>query len=195
MRDRCNRRSRRHRGAPPSLPRRAKPARSNLALNKRGNGWSSAHAGIVTDAVASSRVLNPCIILDEIDKVHAGKNGDIQGELLGLLERDEARRYFERYPKATVDASHVNWILTANKLGSVSGPLRSRCTIYKIPEPTREQIPAIIRSLVADFAGANGLRTEFFQPVESHVAIVSCIQRSRTRQDKSRSGASRPSTD
>lgn len=142
-------------------------------------GWSSAHAGIVTEAVASSRVLNPCIILDEIDKVHAGKNGDIQGELLGLLERDEARRYFERYLKATVDASHVNWILTANELGSVSGPLRSRCTIYKIPEPTREQIPAIIRSLVADFAGANGLRTEFFQLTVAEVEALATVYENR----------------
>lgn len=126
-------------------------------------GWSSAHAGIVTEAVASSRVLNPCIILDEIDKVHASRNGDIQGEILGLLEPDEARRYFERYLRATVDTSHVNWILTANDLSTVSAPLKSRCTIYKIPEPTKEQIPPIIRSLVTDFADANRLRTEFFQ--------------------------------
>jgi len=138
-------------------------------------GWNSAHAGIVTEAVASSRVLNPCIILDEIDKVHASRNGDIQGEMLGLLEHDEARRYFERYLRATVDASHVNWILTANDLSTVSAPLKSRCTIYKIPEPTKEQIPPIIRSLVTDFADTNGLRTEFFQLTVDEVEALASV--------------------
>ncbi len=142
-------------------------------------GWSSADAGIVTEAVASSRVLNPCIILDEIDKVHASRNGDIQGEMLGLLEPDKARRYFERYLRATVDASHVNWILTANALSTVSAPLKSRCMIYKIPEPTKEQIPPIIRSLVADFADANRLRTEFFQLTVDEVQALVEIYDSR----------------
>lgn len=150
-------------------------------------GWSSAHAGIVTEAVASSRVLNPCIILDEIDKVHASRNGDIQGEMLGLLEPDEARRYFERYLRATVDASHVNWILTANDLSTVSAPLKSRCTVYKIPEPTKEQIPPIIRSLVTDFADTNGLRTEFFQlTVDEVEALASAYGRRRCLRTLSR---------
>ncbi|WP_120635269.1 AAA family ATPase [Ruegeria sp. EL01] len=108
-------------------------------------GWHSAHAGIVTEAVATARVLNPVIVLDEIDKTHAGRNGDITGELLGMLEPIEARRYREKYLAADVDASHVSWILTANDLGCIPAPLRSRCTIYEVPEPTPEQLPAIMQ--------------------------------------------------
>ncbi|WP_170795802.1 AAA family ATPase [Ruegeria denitrificans] len=126
-------------------------------------GWSSAHAGIVTEAVAAARVLNPMIILDEIDKTHASRNGDITGELLALLESSEARRYREKYLAADVDASHVSWILTANDLSGVPAPLLSRCTIYEIPPPTQEQLPAIIQSLVSEFAAEFGLRPEFFQ--------------------------------
>lgn len=125
-------------------------------------GWHSAHPGIVTQAVASARVLNPVIILDEIDKTHSGRNGDIQGELLGLLEPEEARRYREKYLTTEVDASHVNWIFTANVLDKVSAPLRSRCKVYEIPQPTQEQVPAIINSLVGGYAADHGLRREFF---------------------------------
>lgn len=125
-------------------------------------GWSTAHAGIVTEAVASSETLNPMIIFNEIEKVHASKNGDIQAELLSLLEPTEARRYYERYLKTTVDASHVSWIFTANSLDTISEPLKSRCQIYEIPAPTIDQIPAIIHSLVAGYAADHGLRKEFF---------------------------------
>ncbi|NVO56886.1 AAA family ATPase [Rhodobacteraceae bacterium B1Z28] len=125
-------------------------------------GWSSAHAGIVTEAVATARVLNPVIILDEIDKTHAGRNGDITGELLGMLEPMEARRYREKYLAADVNAAHVSWILTANDLGCIPAPLRSRCTIYDIPVPTPEQLPAVIRSMVGEYAAELGLRREFF---------------------------------
>lgn len=135
-------------------------------------GWHSAHAGIVTEAVASGHVLNPCIILDEIDKVHASKNGDIQGELLGLLEPSEASRYFERYLKTTVDASKVSWILTANDIENVSAPLRSRCTVLEVPKPNDDQIPAIIKSMVTDFASENGLRREFFQLGQDEVEAL-----------------------
>lgn len=135
-------------------------------------GWHSAHAGIVTEAVATSRTLNPCVVLDEIDKVHASRNGDIQGELLGLLEPSEARRYFERYLKTTVDASRVSWILTANDIENVSAPLRSRCTVIEVPKPNDDQIPAIIKSMVADLASENGLRREFFQLGQDEVEAL-----------------------
>jgi ATP-dependent Lon protease len=125
-------------------------------------GWSSAHAGIITESVATSKTLNPLIVLDEIDKTHASKNGDIQAELLSLLEPTEARRYHERYLKTTVDASHVSWILTANRLETVTEPLKSRCRVYRIPAPTSEQIPQIIRSLVREYAEDHALRPEFF---------------------------------
>ncbi len=103
--------------------------------------WSSVHAGIVTEAVATARVLNPVIILDEIDKTHSGRNGDITGELLALLEPFEARRFREKYLATDVDASHVSWILTANDLSGVPAPLLSRCTIYEIPPPKQRSSP------------------------------------------------------
>lgn len=133
-------------------------------------GWHSAHAGIVTQAVASARVLNPLVVLDEIDKTHSGRNGDITGELLGLLEPLESRRYREKYLATDVDASHVNWMFTANNLSKIPSPLRSRCVVHEVPLPTMEQIPAIIRSLVQGYADAHGLRREFFLLTNGEVA-------------------------
>lgn len=125
-------------------------------------GWHSAHPGIVTQAVASARVLNPLVVLDEIDKTHSGRNGDITGELLGLLEPLESKRYREKYLATEVDASNVNWMFTANELSEIPSPLRSRCVVYEVPLPTMDQIPAIIRSLVKGYADAHNLRPEFF---------------------------------
>ncbi|WP_299888118.1 hypothetical protein [uncultured Ruegeria sp.] len=64
--------------------------------------------------------------------------------------------------KSDVNAAHLSWILSTNDLGCIPAPLRSRCIIYEVPVPTPEQLPAIIKSMVGEYAVERGLRREFF---------------------------------
>lgn len=70
------------------------------------------------------------IVLDEIEKTQVGRDGDTTGELFGMLEPIESRRYREKYLAADVELLPVRWILTTADLGCIPVPLHSRCTIY-----------------------------------------------------------------
>ncbi len=110
---------------------------------------------VMTMAVTEAKAINPAIILDEIDKTATSRyNGSITDELLSLLEPAEPKLYEEKFLATSVDASHINWFLTANSTETIPMHLMSRCTLHRVEAPTPEQIPLIIRSLVkGDAAG------------------------------------------
>jgi ATPase family associated with various cellular activities (AAA) len=140
-------------------------------------GWGTALPGIVTEAVAEAKSLNPMIIINEIEKAEDTRNGAIHSELLALLEPSEAANYRDRYLATNVDASHVNWVFTANSLEGIPVPLKSRCNVLEIRAPEVAEIPAILKSMVCDYAHENGLRPEFFAlttgEVEEFTAVFS----------------------
>ncbi len=135
-------------------------------------GWSTAMPSIVSSTIAQSGVLNPLIILDEIDKARSTQNGSIQECLLPLLEPSEAVRYHERYLASAVDASGINWIFSANELGRIGGPLLSRCDVFEMPRPTRHHVRALARSVLRDQAEQLGLHPAFLQITANDLAYL-----------------------
>lgn len=127
------------------------------------SGYSSAMPSVVTTAVASVRTINPCIILDEIDKtIKNSHNGNIVAGLLPLLEPAEAASWYEKFLNLNVDASYINWILTANDIDQVPLPLLSRCTVYRMENPHSEHVSTLAQSIVADYAKEMGVDPRFF---------------------------------
>ncbi|MCP1167139.1 MULTISPECIES: AAA family ATPase [Limimaricola] len=124
-------------------------------------GWSTSLPSIMTSTVASSRLLNPAIILDELDKAYTSRNGSVQESLLPLLEPTEAVHYHERFLASAVNASHINWLFTANSLDRITAPLLSRCDVYEMPTPSREHVRPIVRAIIAEYARDLGLHTGF----------------------------------
>ncbi len=135
-------------------------------------GWSTAMPSIVSSTIAQSGILNPLIILDEIDKAQTTHNGSIQECLLPLLEPGEARRYHERYLASAVDASGVNWMFSANKLDRIGGPLLSRCDVFEMPRPARHHVRALARSILRDQAELLGLHPSFLRLTASDLAFL-----------------------
>ncbi|MDV7144752.1 AAA family ATPase [Tropicimonas sp. TH_r6] len=115
-------------------------------------GYNSAFPSIMTTAVADAGVMNPLVMIDEIDKVRPGHNGDVWAEFLGLLEPVEAGTYYERFVSSNVDASGISWIFTANDLGPIPRTFLSRCAVCEIPPPVADQIRTIIRNMVVEYA-------------------------------------------
>ncbi|WPY96522.1 AAA family ATPase (plasmid) [Limimaricola variabilis] len=135
-------------------------------------GWSTAMPSIVSSTISQSGILNPLIILDEIDKAQTTHNGSIQECLLPLLEPGEARRYHERYLASAVDASGVNWIFSANQLDRICGPLLSRCDVFEMPRPARHHVRALARSILRDQAELLGLHPAFLRLTASDLAFL-----------------------
>jgi hypothetical protein len=115
--------------------------------------WSSARPSVPLDLIRTSRVANPLVILDELDKVDPGRhNGSLADALLAFLEPTSAQRYRDLSLEVEVDLSRVNWIATANKLEDVPAALRDRFKVFRIPDPTWTHIGELSRLILDDIA-------------------------------------------
>ena len=135
-------------------------------------GWSSSMPSIMTTVIAAAQVLNPLIVLDEIDKAQTSANGSIQESLLPLLEPLEAARYHERYLASAVDASHINWIFTANSLERITAPLLSRCDVYEMPQPDVAHVRPLAQSILRAHADSLGLEPGFFHLTQGDLEFL-----------------------
>ncbi|WP_116083493.1 AAA family ATPase [Tropicimonas sp. IMCC34011] len=112
--------------------------------------WASASAGRPIEHIAETKVANPIIILDEIEKrAHGSNGGDAANALLPLLERSTAAAYQSPYLEAPVDLSHVSWVLCVNDVAYLPRPLRDRVRVVQCPMPEG----ALLRDLVARILG------------------------------------------
>ena len=130
-------------------------------------GWGTAAPSILTELVAEAGYANPVLIFDEIEKIpREDRNGNIHKKLLGVLEKSEACHFFEPFFAASVDASHIGWIFTANSLEGIPGPLRSRLKVLEMAVPRVEHLPAIIVGMRAEIAQEQGLDVRWVQGLD-----------------------------
>lgn len=100
---------------------------------------------------------NPVIIIDEVEKAACSDMGDPVATLLGLLERSTAGRYFDGCLAAEIDLSHVNWVLTTNRVDSLPAPLLSRMDVVEVFGPGPEHAETVLAALWRDVARDLGL--------------------------------------
>ena len=77
---------------------------------------------------------NPVIVVDEVEKTACGENGDQVATLLGMLERSTAARFFNGCLAVEIDLSHINWVLTANRIDRLPAPLLSRVDVVEVAD-------------------------------------------------------------
>ncbi len=111
---------------------------ASFAVSGSQRGWSSAEPGNAIRSVMASRIANPVIVVDEIEK--AGSPHSISGHsyalvegLLPLLERSTAQSWACPYFRVKFDMSWIIWVLTANSLRGLSPPFLNRCPPIKLP--------------------------------------------------------------
>lgn len=135
-------------------------------------GWSSAVPSVVLEAVNHSRVINPVIIIDELDKARTTNNGSITQKLLPLLEPSEASSWNEPLLGRSVDASHVSWLFTANSLDGISAPLLSRLNVVEVAGPGPQHVGILVRQIVRDVAARHGVDPRFFSVETGELEIL-----------------------
>ena len=129
--------------------------------------WSSARPSLVLDLFQRSGSASPAIVLDEIDKVASGRhNGNLFDGLAGLLEPSSAQSFWDPFLEASVDASHVVWIATANDATALPGALRDRFRILDVPAPDAEHLDTLSVTMLRDIVRERGLHPDWARPLD-----------------------------
>jgi ATP-dependent Lon protease len=101
------------------------------------------------------------MILDEIDKLGRGIQGDPSAAMLEVLDPEQNASFRDNYFGVPFDLSRIVFLATANLLDSVSGPLLDRMEVISLPGYTEEEKLQIARRyLVRRQLQANGLTSE-----------------------------------
>ena len=97
--------------------------------------------GQVVKALIRTEVMNPLILMDEIDKVSdfGGVRADVMATLLEILDPEQNATFRDYYVDYPVDLSKVMFVCTANNLGGISAALLDRLEIVRMSSYTDQE--------------------------------------------------------
>ncbi len=115
--------------------------------------------GNIIQAIRKTGSRDCVMMLDEIDKLGSGIQGDPGAALLEVLDPEQNNTFRDNYLAVPFDLSRVAFITTANMLDTVPGPLRDRMEIISLAGYTgEEKLQIAHRYLVRRQLEANGLK-------------------------------------
>lgn len=110
-----------------------------LDLRGQSRTQPEAEPGKIIKALKDTEVMNPVILLDEIDRVTDEGRASIMGVLVELLDPKQNQTFTDYYIDYPVDLSKVLFIATANNTTHISTAVLDRIEPITMPSYTDEQ--------------------------------------------------------
>src|SRR6202522_42702 len=131
--------------------------------------------GNIIQAIRKAKTRDCVMMLDEIDKLGSGIQGDPASAMLEVLDPEQNNSFRDNYLAVPFDLSRVVFIATANMMDTIPGPLRDRMEVISLPGYTAEEkLQIATRYLVRRQLEANGLKDD--QAVVAPEAIAEIIK-------------------
>ncbi|MBW3163503.1 endopeptidase La [Ferrimonas balearica] len=107
--------------------------------------YIGAMPGKLVQALKEAEVMNPVIMLDEIDKMGKSYQGDPASALLETLDPEQNVAFLDHYLDQRLDLSKALFVCTANTLDSIPGPLLDRMDVIRLSGYLAEEKLAIAK--------------------------------------------------
>lgn len=135
--------------------------------------YIGAMPGRIIQAVRRAGVRNPVLMLDEVDKLGRDFRGDPASALLEVLDPAQNSEFRDNYLDLPFDLSKTFFILTANSLDTIPGPLLDRMEIIQLSGyADEEKLEIARRYLVERQRKETGLTPEQFVLPEDTLKLI-----------------------
>lgn len=135
--------------------------------------YVGAMPGRFIQGIKKAGSMNPIIVIDELDKIGADFRGDPSAAMLEVLDPNQNKTFYDNYLGIPFDLSKVIFIATANRLDTLSEPLKDRMEIIQLSGYSEDEKLAIAKKyLVKKSIDETGLSGSEFEIEERHLKDI-----------------------
>lgn len=147
--------------------------RDEAELRGHRRTYIGSRPGRIVEGIRRAGINDPVLLLDEVDKLVQGWQGNPSAALLEILDPEQNQHFVDHYLEVPWDLSRCLFIATANDLSQIPGPLRDRMEILTLEGYTPEEKRSIARDhLLARLAENAGVSVDDAQITDGAIDLV-----------------------